>query len=586
MVTPLEELDELRAQIDAHRPFTADLVETLQNHLVPRYLYCSSALGKRSCLSELEMTTFLEREIVTGGHPLDRFLGAHRHLDAFEFVESRAREGLPIDLAFAREIHHRLTSESRSSMVRPGQWRDHEHPSAKRGERTFAHTEPSAIPEQMKQLMSGLNERLERRPIPEAVAWLYYQFHLIHPFGSENGAVVRLLATAALMHEGFPPLIIEPEQVGELLESLAACAPAGGADVRALEGGEDVSPLARMVGKCLVRTASELLDLIEGRAITSAKDLARQVPEDQQRVLEHVIKSPSTSWRVRGGFEVRTLHERLRRLASLTACSGPLYELKLEGGEIGARHRFAGTRLGHKLPAADAGIVGDLVLEIRGNADTGLRMPPPFRLQLLIAGSKLGLHVFVHWQDQEKVTEHHGPGRAVEWAEKDLNRLLVQELDDRRRRFELLLLDENLAPAAQTRIREALDLRPGQAPRRRTGSFNRKFMVERRPPPAIPPAQPVAQSPKRERPLSGKTTLRPDERGCPSCHLSVKTGQGLTCPDCEAVYHEACLARLPGCLTPTCMARRKRAMTPRKVSGKSSRATIDGLRPSEPPLSF
>ena len=79
MSTPLQELDSLRAQIDAHRPFTPNLVETLQNHLLPRYLYCSSALGKRTHLSEIELTAFYEREIVSGGHPLDRFLAVQRH---------------------------------------------------------------------------------------------------------------------------------------------------------------------------------------------------------------------------------------------------------------------------------------------------------------------------------------------------------------------------------------------------------------------------------------------------------------------------------------------------------------------------
>ena len=77
--TPYTEVEALRERIDAHRPFTPDLVERMQRWLVPQFIGSSEGLGTREPLTLGEVTAFLERDVVSGGHPVDRFLGVERH---------------------------------------------------------------------------------------------------------------------------------------------------------------------------------------------------------------------------------------------------------------------------------------------------------------------------------------------------------------------------------------------------------------------------------------------------------------------------------------------------------------------------
>lgn len=460
--TPNAEVEELRERIDGHRPFTPDLVERMQRWLVPQFLWSSDGLGSRERLTLAEVTAFLEREVVSGGHALDKFLGLERHRRAFDLVERQAREGGRVDLPFVRGLHRTLTEGARgASDHRPGEWKAVESPETRRRGRRFRYAAPGVVPEAMTRLAEELPGVVAAGDPLRAAAWLYYHLHLIHPFQSCNGQTARLAASTVLLHHGFPPLIIDPRDLGAYLDALAACdATVPGGQVEPLSPRVDVTPLMLVLCDALRRTAARLLDFVEGREV-EASDLPRRVVEDQEQLFASMLSQEDLSWRVRGSADVRALHTRLERVARQLECKGPIYSIRVEEADVINTHALW-REFAPAMPGGDTGIVGRLALVIAGEPTSNLRFPVSPRLRVVVCGTHTTLQVLVQWDDQPRPKGHPGPPRAEQWPDAALDKLVTRVIDARRRAFEFRVLEENLSPAAQAEIKKLLEEQPGR----------------------------------------------------------------------------------------------------------------------------
>lgn len=461
--TPYTEVEALRERIDAYRPFTPDLVERMQRWLVPQFIWASDSLGAREHLTLAEVTAFLERDVVSGGHPLDRFLGIERHRAAFDLVEARAREGGRVDLPFVQALHRALTEGARGADAeqRPGEWKQSPSPETRRRGRRFRYAAPEAVPELMARLTDELPRVLQGEHPIRAATWLYYHLHLIHPFASCNGQTARLAASAVLLHHGFPPLIIDPRDLGAYLDALAACdATVPGGHGEPLSPRVDVTPLALVLCDSLRRTASRLLDFVEGREV-HASELPKRVVDDQEHLLASMLTQQDLSWRVRGSADVRALHARLEQVARQLECKGPIYSIRVEDADVINTHanwrEFAPV-----MPAGDSGIVGRLSIVIAGDPTSNLRFPVAPRLRAVVCGTQSTLQVLMQWDDQPRAKAHPGPPRAEQWPDAALDKLVTRVIDARRRAFEFRVLEENLSPAAQAEIKRLLEEQPGR----------------------------------------------------------------------------------------------------------------------------
>lgn len=493
----LQQVDAVRSRIDALRPFSAALLTRLQALVVPEFLWASGALGGRESLSLMETRAFLERSVVSGGHPLELFLELERHRAAYGLLEQRAREGGSLDVPFVRAVHQRLVSGARGAEdPRPGQWKKSESALTRRRGLTFEYAAPDDVPRLMDALLAGFAARREQEHPLLAATWLYFHFLLIHPFEGQNGHVARLLATATLISRGYPPLQLQPEELGEYLDALAAChhtAPRG--ECQPLSDKVDITPLLELFARALERTGRRILDVVEGRDLAAA-DLPGAVVESQQAGLEHLLANQDASWRVRAGIELRRLHEQVVDVARRVVVSGPLYRVVLREHGVLPTHQLVLTELGAKLPAGDAGIMGEVVLLIEPEPTAaGVVFPPVQRLQLLVAAVQLGTQVILHWSGDAEVEVHPGPPEAASWSRIELERLLVRSVDRRRRAFEMLVMDQNLGRSEVTsRIREQLrSRRATRPPLLRPGA--------EKAPPSPPPLQ--------ERPITRRLERRP-----------------------------------------------------------------------------
>lgn len=457
---PWVEVDELRAKIDAHRPFTPELIERMQRWLVPQFLWASDALGAKEALSLAEVTAFVESEVCGGGHPLERFLQLQRHGRALQLAQQRAREGGLIDEQFLRDLHRTLFTGARAADG-PGQWKTQESPPTRRRGRLFRYALPADVPGLIERLLAEYGQRRTSDQPLKAVAWLYYHFLSIHPFGQGNGQVARLLATTALLNQGYPPLVLGARDPGPYLDALAACdATVPVSEAAPLSPKIEVSPLLDLFCDALQRVAGRLLAFAEGKEL-GAGELSEQVIASQEALLGAMLGQKDLSWRVRGSLEVRALHERLARTARQMACKGPLYSIVVEHVEV-VRTHAVWREFSASLPAGDAGIVGQLEIAIKGDADTNLKFNEAPRLRAVVTCSQVGAQLLFMWDDEARPRANPGPPRSAEWPDAVLDRLLSKAIDARRQKFEMRIVDDNLSVGSQQRIKELLDEQPGR----------------------------------------------------------------------------------------------------------------------------
>lgn len=532
---PWVEVDELRAKIDAHRPFTPELIERMQRWLVPQYLWASDALGGKETLSLAEVTAFVESEVCGGGHPLERFLQLQRHGRALQLAQQRAREGGLIDEQFLRDLHRTLFAGAKD-VERPGEWKVQESPPTRRRGRVFRYALPAEVPGLIQGLLAEYAQRRQTDQPLKAVAWLYYHFLSIHPFGHGNGQVARLLATTALLNQGYPPLVLGAKDPGPYLDALAACdATVPVREAAPLSPKIEVSPLLDLFCEALQRVATRLLAFVEGKEV-GAGELPEQVIASQEALLGAMLGQKDLSWRVRGSLEVRALHERLVRTARQIACKGPLYSIEVEGVDV-VRTHAVWREFSASLPAGDAGIVGQLEVVIKGDPDTNLRFNEAPRLRSVVTCSQHGAQLLFQWDDEAKPRANPGPPRSAEWPDAVLDKLLSKAIDARRQKFEMRVVDDNLSAASRQKIEELLEEQPGRQQlklRRVTQAF------------AAAPYRTASGRLPRFAPLTEPT---PDD-------ADPKTPSK------------------PG------------AAPPQQPSGPRAPQKLDGLSPSEPPISF
>ncbi len=448
-----EGVDAVRKRLDAHRPFTPDVEERVDQWVVPRFVHASSALGSKDALTATQTAAFIESEIVSGGHPLDRFLAVRRHQAGLEAARERAREGGVIDVDFVRRLHVLLTEGSRDApRQRPGLWKEAASRTTRRRGHVFRYVAPSKVEECMARLEREMPAwAAERHPL-EVAAWLYFHLNMIHPFERLNGKVARLAATTVLLHAGYPPLIVPPEEIGGFLDALRACDASVTREKYApLSAAFDLSRLIEFFAGCLSRTGERLLDVIEGR--TAQPDgFAEGARASQVALADDLRRRQDVSWRFRATFEVRALHARIVSVLERMAVEGPLFTIRMERQDVLPTHAVA-RAIAPVLPTAEAGLVGEVEMIVEPQTTTrGIKFPPTSTLVVAVAATAIGMHVVTASSDLEEPQVHYGPNRSPEWPTSTLETILARTLDEQRKRFEGGIDKLNASPTQRFKL--------------------------------------------------------------------------------------------------------------------------------------
>jgi Fic family protein len=202
-----------KAELDSLRPVSGHNLLELERWYDVELTYTSNAI-EGNTLTRNETAIVLEKGITVSGKSLKDHLEATGHRDALQYVRALAAEVAPIREVDLRNIH-RLVLEK----IEP-----EEAGRSSRHNRLIAGSSlilPS--PAEIPFLMADFANWLASAPaIPEAAFDAHERLVTIHPFSDGNGRTSRLLMNLLLLKQGFPPIVIRPEDRVAYFDALDA----------------------------------------------------------------------------------------------------------------------------------------------------------------------------------------------------------------------------------------------------------------------------------------------------------------------------------------------------------------------------
>lgn len=228
-----EELDQLKARLDALRPLPEATLRSLHDDLVLRWTYHSNAI-EGNTLTLMETRLVLQDGITIGGKSLREHFEAINHRDAIDYIMSIVGSQEPFSEWHIRNVHRLILKNIDDDNA--GRYRQANVLIA--GAR---HTPPDAV--LLPELMGGFiqwyhGDGASLHPV-ERAAHVHARFVGIHPFIDGNGRTSRLLMNLELLKAGFPPAVLPVERRLAYYEAL---------DKAHVEG--DFSDFVDLVAQC------------------------------------------------------------------------------------------------------------------------------------------------------------------------------------------------------------------------------------------------------------------------------------------------------------------------------------------------
>lgn len=202
-----DRLDQLKAQLDAHRPLPAVVVANLRENLLVNWTFHSNAIEGNTLT--LQETRVALEGITVGGKTLREHFEAINHRDAILYVEEMVQQQETISEWLIKQLHALVLKNIDAENA--GQYRrvnvlisgaQHRPPDSLQ------------VPELMQTMLSWYQNGGQQLHPVERAARLHGELVKIHPFTDGNGRASRLLMNLVLMQAGFPAALI---QVGQRL---------------------------------------------------------------------------------------------------------------------------------------------------------------------------------------------------------------------------------------------------------------------------------------------------------------------------------------------------------------------------------
>ena len=199
----LTKIDKNQILITQARPFEGALLEQIRDFYRIGLTYTSNAL-EGNTLTESETKVLLEDGLTAGGKPLRHTFEALGHAEAYDFLFTLlgSRQIDKTAIITMHWLFYQNIDRAAAGVFRLS-------PVIITGSR-YAVTEAEVIPAEMEALILWANESRHQYHPVEFAAQLHKRFVFIHPFIDGNGRVARLLMNAALIQDGFLPVIIPP----------------------------------------------------------------------------------------------------------------------------------------------------------------------------------------------------------------------------------------------------------------------------------------------------------------------------------------------------------------------------------------
>ena len=224
-----------KERLDSLRPFSQEALAQLESWYDVELTYTSNAI-EGNTLTRQETALVLEKGLTVRGKPLKDHQEAVDHSEALRFVRDLVKrhpaeghldkrpdkrhpdEGpnapgkTNITEANIRDIHALIVGSTLKAEA--GKYSQHQRRIA--GSRVVFPS-PQKIPALMEKFGQWLTHAL---PSVETALDAHLRLVSIHPFSDGNGRTARLLLNLLLIKEGYPPLVIRPEDRIDYLDSI------------------------------------------------------------------------------------------------------------------------------------------------------------------------------------------------------------------------------------------------------------------------------------------------------------------------------------------------------------------------------
>ena len=213
MTAQQQRIRQKHAQLAALRPLAPHGLAALDHWYDVELTYSSNAI-EGSTLTRNETAIVLANGLTVSGKPLKDHLEAAGHHDALAYVRALALEPGPVREGDVRNIH-RLVMQ-KVDAEESGRYSQHTRAIAGS---SLVLPSPAEIPALMEDFATWLEGTT---PTPKFAFDAHEKLITIHPFSDGNGRTSRLLMNLLLIKQGYPPVVILPEDKPAYFDALDA----------------------------------------------------------------------------------------------------------------------------------------------------------------------------------------------------------------------------------------------------------------------------------------------------------------------------------------------------------------------------
>ncbi len=278
-----EEVDQLKAKLDAHRPIPPEVFQTIAEKLRIDWTYNTTKI-EGGPLTYRETAFFVRTGLTSKGRPLEAYLEYRGHLEALEYLEGLVRDKEMLSERVIKEFHSLLLrgidwvevvneqGQKVRKRLHPGSYKRENNHVVKLDGNIHRFCEHTQVPGEMERLIALYEENREELHPVELASEIHHRLVAIHPFADGNGRVARLVMNLILMQAGYVPAVIREEDREEYYTALEA----------ADDG--NIEPLLAIAEREVTRTLRLMLDVVEGRTALNEEDLSKKLETFSRQV--------------------------------------------------------------------------------------------------------------------------------------------------------------------------------------------------------------------------------------------------------------------------------------------------------------
>ena len=278
MSNVIENIDRLKAELDALRPLPSDVVGRIEQKLRIESNYHSNAIEGNS-LTLGETRSLILHGLTAHGKSMRDHLDIEGHDEAVKAIEDAVESKEELNEVFIRNLHRMLlrepyeidaqTPDGRPTkrLITIGNYKTQPNNVRTSTGEIYYFTAPDQVKPAMSDLMDWYRKAESQGQHPIVIAATYhYRFVRIHPFDDGNGRMARLLMNMILIRHGYTVAIVPIQERNRYIESLEQA-----------DKSEDLTEFIGYVAGCCEYTLNLHLRAARGEDIEDAEDIDKEI---------------------------------------------------------------------------------------------------------------------------------------------------------------------------------------------------------------------------------------------------------------------------------------------------------------------